>query len=111
MNQGVWICIILVPGFLIFGILFAVFKEKSVKFVAGFNFFSEEEQKKYDKAYIARDLRNSFFIWSAVMLAGAILSLLITPYSAIAAYIIWGVLFFRDLHIDLHKAFEKYLLK
>jgi len=30
---------------------------------------------------------------------------------AIPAYVIWIVLFFRDVHFDPHKAFEKYLLK
>lgn len=29
----------------------------------------------------------------------------------IPAFIIWLVLFFREVHIDTHKAFEKYLVK
>ena len=32
-------------------------------------------------------------------------------YIAIPTYIIWLVLFFREVHFDNHKAFEKYLLK
>ena len=28
-----------------------------------------------------------------------------------SAFIIWLVLFFKDVHFDTHKAFEKYLLK
>ena len=32
-------------------------------------------------------------------------------YMAIPTYIIWLVLFFREVHFDNHKAFEKYLLK
>ena len=65
----------------------------------------------YDKAYISRDIRNQCFIWTAVMLAGALLSCFLTPYMAILAYIIWFVLFFKEVHFDNHKAFEKYLLK
>ena len=85
--------------------------EKRTKFVAGFNTLSEEEQDLYDKAYISRDIRNQCFTWSAIMLIGAVLSYFVTPYMAILAYIVWLVLFFKDVHWDNHKAFEKYLLK
>ena len=65
----------------------------------------------YDKAYISRDIRNQCFMWAIIMLAGALLSCFLTPYIAIPTYIIWLVLFFREVHFDNHKAFEKYLLK
>ena len=97
--------------FVIIGVLFAIFKEKAAKFVSGFNSFSKEEQAMYDKAQISRDIRNQCFIWTVIMLAGAILSCFLTPYMAIPTYIIWLVLFFREVHFDNHKAFEKYLLK
>ena len=111
MNIGFWSCIILVIPFLIIGVLFAIFKEKTVKFVSGFNSFSKEEQALYDKAHISRDIRNQCFMWAIIMLAGALLSCFLTPYIAIPTYIIWLVLFFREVHFDNHKAFEKYLLK
>ena len=107
MNIGFWSCIILAILFVIIGVLFAIFKEKAAKFVSGFNSFSKEEQALYDKAQISRDIRNQCFIWAVIMLAGALLS----PYMAIPTYIIWLVLFFREVHFDNHKAFEKYLLK
>ena len=91
--------------------LFAIFKEKAAKFVSGFNSFPKEEQALYDKAHISRDIRNQCFIWTVIMLAGATLSCLLTPYMAIPTYIIWLVLFFREVHFDNHKAFKKYLLK
>ena len=87
------------------------FKEKAAKFVSGFNSFSKEEQALYDKAHISRDIRNQCFMWAIIMLAGALLSCFLTPYIAIPTYIIWLVLFFREVHFDNHKAFEKYLLK
>ena len=102
---------VLVIPFGIVGILFAIFKEKATKFVAGFNSLSKEEQALYDKAYISRDIRNQCFIWSGIMLIGAILSYFVTPYMAILAFIIWLFLFLKDVHWDNHKAFEKYLLK
>ena len=111
MNIGFWSCIILVILFLIIGVLFAIFKEKATKFVSGFNSFSKEEQALYDKAHISRAPRPQCFMWAIIMLAGALLSCFLTPYIAIPTYIIWLVLFFREVHFDNHKAFEKYLLK
>lgn len=111
MNIGVWMCGILVVPFLIIGILFAIFKEKAAKFVSGFNSLPKEEQELYDKAYISRDMRNQCFTWSAVMFIGAVLSYFVTSYMAIPAFIIWGIMFFKEVHLDTRKAFEKYLLK
>lgn len=111
MNTGFLMCITLVPIFGIAGVLFGIFKEKSARFVSGFTSISEKEQKLYDKAYIARDMRNSCFIWTIIMLIGALGSLFLSSYVAILAYIVWGILFFKDVHLDAYKAFEKYLIK
>lgn len=108
---GCWACGVLDIPFGIVGILFAIFKAKAAKFVAGFNSLSKEEQALYDKAYISRDIRNQCFLWAVIMLIGAILSYFVTPYMAILAFIIWLFLFFKDVHWDNHKAFEKYLMK
>lgn len=111
MNIGFWACIILVILFAIIGLIFAIFKEKAAKFVSGFNSFSKEEQTLYNKTHISRDIRNQCFIWTIIMLAGALLSYVLTPYMAIPSYIVWLVLFFKEVHFDNRKAFEKYLLK
>lgn len=111
MNIGAWTCGILVIPFAIVGFIFAIAKEKATKFVAGFNSLSEQEQALYDKARISRDIRNQCFIWSALMLLGVVLSYFLTQYMAIPTFIIWLFLFFKDVHIDPNKAFEKYLLK
>ena len=74
MNVGFWMCIVLVPGFLLTGIVFALLKERGAKFVSGFNTLPKEEQERYDKEYLARDMRNSCFLWTGIMLAGAVLS-------------------------------------
>lgn len=60
---------------------------------------------------MAKDMRNSCFIWAGVLFIGAMLSYFITPYFAIITYIIWAILFFKDVHFDIEKAFEKYLIK
>lgn len=44
-------------------------------------------------------------------LIGTVLSYFLTPYMAIPVFIICIVLFFKEVHFDTHKAFEKYLLK
>ena len=111
MNIGAWMCGVLVVPFAIIGLLFGVFKERATKFVAGFNMFSEKEQAMYDRAAISRDIRNQCFVWSAVMLIGTFLSYFFTAYMAIPTFIIWCFLFFKDMHIDAYKAFEKYLKK
>jgi len=111
MNLGFWACSILVIPFGILGVLFAIFKEKAAKFVSGFNSLTKEEQVLYDKAHISRDMRNQCFIWSAIMFIGAILSYFVTQYMAILTFLIWLILFFKEVHFDTHKAFEKYLLK
>ena len=111
MNIGFWICIVLDPCFLIMGLFFGILKEKAAKFVSGFNSIPAKEQKLYDKASISRDMRNSSFLWTLVMLIGALCSFFIEAYFAIIAYVVWGILFFKDVHIDAHRAFHKYFLK
>ena len=48
MNIGVYICLLLAVFFSIIGILFAIFKGRAAGYVSGFNYFSREEQEKYD---------------------------------------------------------------
>ena len=111
MNIGFWTCSVLVIPFAALGIFFALLKDRAARFLSGFNTLPKEEQEMYDKARISRDMRNSCFIWAAVMAAGALASLFLTTYAFIPAYIIWLVLFFRDFHVDARKAYKKYLLK
>lgn len=111
MRIGFWMCFVLVPCFVIPGLLFAVLKEKAAKFVSGFNTLPKAEQDLYDRAYLARDMRNDFFLWSLIMLIGALGSLFLTAYAAVLAYVLWLILFFKNVHLDAHKAFAKYLYK
>ena len=110
MNIGVYACGILVIPFAAVGLLFALLKEKAAVLVSGFNSLPKKEQVQYDRARIAQDVRNQCFSWSAIMLAGALLSCF-TAYMAFPAFIIWLVLLFKDFHLNARKAFEKYLLK
>ncbi len=108
MNIGLWMCGVLVIPFAAIGVLFAVFKEKAAAFVSGFNSLPKKEQTLYDRARISRDVRNQCFAWAVIMLAGAALSYFVSAYMAVPAFVIWLILFFRDVHFDARKAFEKY---
>ena len=111
MNIGVYMCGVLVVPFALVGLLFAWFKEKAAAFVSGFNTLPKKEQQRYDKAGISHDMRNQCFLWSAIMLSGSVLSYFLTPYMAVPAFVVWLVLFFREVRLDARKAFEKYLIK
>lgn len=109
MNIGFVACIILAVLFLIIGIVFALLKEKGAKYVSGFCTLNHPE--KYDKAYISLDMRNQCFTYALILFLGAILSYFISAIIAIPTYVLWGILFFKSVHLDAEKAFEKYLIK
>lgn len=111
MNTGAWACGIFACIFGILTIILSVLKEKGAMLVAGFNTLSKEERDLYDHAAIAKDTRNQFFMWTCIMLTGMILSILISSYMAIAAYVIWSIAFIKDVHLDAKEAFEKYRKK
>ena len=111
LNLGFYFCAVLAVPFALMGLLFACLKEKAAVLVSGFNTLPKKERARYDQAGISRDVRNQCFLWSAIMLAGSVLSYALTPYMAVPAFLIWLVLFFRDVHLDARKAFEKYLIK
>lgn len=104
-------CLVLGIIFLIVAIIFAVLKEKSTILISGFNYFSKEKQKNYDRSRMSKDMRNSFLLWATILFLGAILSYFLNKYFAILSIIIWIILFIKDVHIDPDKAFNKYKIK
>ena len=109
MNIGFMACIVLGVLFLIVGILFSLLKEKGAKYVSGFSTLNHPEN--YDKASISLDMRNRCFTYALILFLGAILSYFISTLIAIPTYVLWGILFFKSVHLDAEKAFEKYLIK
>lgn len=109
MNIGFVACLVLAILFLIIGIVFALLKEKGAKYVSGFRTLNHPE--KYDKASISLDIRNQCFTYSLILFLGAILSYFISAIIAIPAYVIWAIVFFKSVHLNAEKAFEKYLIK
>lgn len=88
---------------IIFGILaitFTILKEKGANLISGFNSYSKEKRQEYDVLKMSIDQRNSFFIWTGIFTVGAILAYLLNEYISIAAFVVWLVLFFKDVHMD-----------
>ena len=109
MNVGFVACITLAVLFLVLGIMFALLKEKGAYFVSGFSTLNHPEN--YDKASISLDMRNQCFTYALILFLGAILSYFISAIIAIPTYVIWGIVFFKSVHLYGEKAFEKYMIK
>lgn len=110
MNIGAFSCLIFAVVFAVLAAVFAILKEKAAVLISGFNSLPKEERKKYDTAKLSSDTRNSFILWAAVFAVGAVLSYFVNEYCAFLAFAVWLVLFFRNVHFDTDKAFEKYKL-
>lgn len=108
MNIGCGVCSLLCVLFLVCALVFALGKEKAAIFISGFNTMPKEKRELYDKEKMSLDFRNSLLIWSGILFIGAVLSYFISQYLAILAVIVWLIVFFRDVHFDAEKAFEKY---
>ena len=107
---GYYACMILAVCFWLIALFFALGKEKAANCLSGFSFLPEEERAKYDRKQMAKDSRNQFLLWGCIMLAGAAASRLISGYCVLGVCAIWLILFFRNVHLDLDKAYGKYRL-
>ena len=93
-------------------LLFAVLKGKAAILISGFNTMPKEQRGQYDRERMSKDQRNAFILWALILGIGSVLSVLVSSRNvAIAAIIIWFVVFFRDVHLDEEKAFGKYKMK
>lgn len=111
MNMEAMICLILAVFFGIISVIFALLKEKGAILISGFNTMPKEEQEKHDKKKMSIDMRNSLFLWTTILFSGAIFGYFISKYCAIIVIVIWLIVFFKDVHIDAEKAFEKYRIQ
>lgn len=111
MNIGFWSCLVLGILFAIITLVFAILGEKAAILISGFNTLTKEERRLYDIKRMSSDQRNAMLLWTVIMIIGALFSYVISPYVSIGAFIIWLIVFFRDVHVDAKKAFEKYRIK
>lgn len=108
MNSVFYACLSLSVIFAIIAVLLTVLGEKGAMLIAGFNTLSESQRNLYDKSKIVKDQRNSLLIWTVILGIGAVLSYFISQYCGIIALILWLIVFFKEVHWDAKKAFERY---
>ena len=106
---GVVACLIVAIIFAVTGLVLAAGKEKAAILVSGFNSLSKEERQSYDTARISKDMRNQCWTWTAVLTCGAFLTYYVSPFMSVVAMVVWLCLFFKEVHLDVYTAFEKYL--
>ena len=110
-ETGIGLAIILALTGLLFGafaLAFKVKKEKACKLIGGFNFFTEAQQARYDKAAIAWDYQKMFTWWTAGAFLFAMLTLFLSWWGFGAAFMLFLLSLGRQFHSDPEKAFEKY---
>ena len=108
MNTGVIVCISFVILFTLIWSIFSILGEKATILISGFNFKSKHEREKYDIERMSKDYRKSIFFWIVIFFIGATGSYYISQYCSVLAFVIWLILFFKDVHLDEEKAFGKY---
>ena len=112
MTNSEWMASLAMLGgvFLVFGVLFAALKERSMGLISGFNMLTPEEQAGYDRKAIARDFSRMFFTWALVLLIGAALAWFFGWIPAVIALAVWVALLIPEMHLSVEKAFGKYKL-
>lgn len=108
MGLGFIMCGSLCLIFLLFAVLFTILKGKASILISGFNTIPKEKRELYDKEKLSEDQRNSFLTWALIQGLGALLSYFLSQYMAIVAFLMWLIVFFKDVHLDEEKAFGKY---
>ena len=107
MNWGVHMCGFLSLWFIVFGLVFAIFKEKAILFIAGFNSLPAKKRQLYDQKAIVDDMKKQCYRYALVLLIGTIASYF-NVYLAIPTMIVFFIMFFKDVHLNANQAFEKY---
>lgn len=108
MNVWTMLCLLMGLTFGIMALIFMLLKEKGAVLISGFNSLSKEEREQYDTKWMMHDIRNLFLIWTAVLLLGAVLSYFLSDYCGLISILVWVVLFLKNMHLNLDKAFGKY---
>lgn len=108
MNIGFFACGIPCLLFLLLALVFTILRGKAAILISGFNTLPKERRERYDREKMSMDQRNTFLVWAVILGIGAVLSYFISQYMAIIAFIVWLVVFFKDVHVDEEKAFGKY---
>ena len=79
MNIGLVMCLFMGGLFLLLAVLFTLLGARGSMLVSGFNTLPKAERACYDHKRLAADHRNLFWIWAAVMAAGALFCWIFSP--------------------------------
>lgn len=108
MNIGAIVYFVFIIIFTLIIGIFSILGKKETILISGFNLKSKDEREKYETERMSKDYRNYMFIWIVIFLVGSISSYYIYQYCSVLAFVIWLVIFFKDVHLDEKKAFGKY---
>ena len=108
---GTVACAALGVLFCLLGGGFALAGPKAALFVSGFSTLTPLKRARYDTAALSRDYARRFLGWGALLLTGAGASALWSGWAALLTLAVWQVLFWRQVHWDPEKAFDRYDLK
>ncbi|WP_027399413.1 DUF3784 domain-containing protein [Anaerovorax odorimutans] len=108
MNIGMISCVVMAVIFGMLSLVFTFLKDEGAILISGFNTMPKEEREKYDKEKMSADQRNELLNWTVVFIIGSFACYFINTYFAIVAFIVWLILFFKNVHFNTNKAFEKY---
>lgn len=106
-----YVCFIMAAFFAVLAAVFAFLKGRAAILISGFNDLTKEERKCYDTAKLAKDVRNFMLLLTLDMAIGAVLCHFVSQYFSAAAFLVFLILFFRNVHMDSDKAFGKYKIK
>lgn len=111
LNIEVIVCLVFVIIFTVILCVFSILGKNATILISGFNLKSKEEREKYDIEEMIKDYKKSMLIWIVIFFIGAIGSYYISKYFSIISFVIWLIIFFKDVHLDEEKAFGKYKIK
>lgn len=107
-KAGSMACYVMAMIFYIISMIFVIKKEKAAILISGFNSLPKEERKNYDTARMVLDMRANTQVWATLFLFGGVITYSVSQWLTIAVFAIWLYLFFKQVKLDAHKAFEKY---
>lgn len=106
-----FVCLLFAVFFAVFAMVFGLLKGKATILISGFNDLPKEDRDCYDKARLAKDIRNLMLALASITGVGAVLCHFVSQYFAAAAFVGVMILLFRNVHLDTDTAFGKYRLK
>lgn len=87
---------------------FSLLKGHAAVFVIGFLSIPEEKRKQYDTDRLVKDVRDSFAVSALVLAVGFVLGITVHVFCSAFLFIMWLLVFFRNVNLDKEQAFEKY---